>query len=72
VTFEPHPKEIRDISRPIHAMNPGGVETEGLHSIGIIGSDFEKQMVALTPLGRLGQPDDIVPVAWRPRLLASH
>jgi len=39
------------------------VETEGVHRIGIIGSDFEKQMVADTPLGRLGQPDDIAGVA---------
>ena len=29
----------------------------------VIGSDFEKQMVADTPLGRLGQPDDIAKVA---------
>lgn len=52
------PKKIR-----VNAINPGGVETEGLHSAGIFGSDFEKQMVARTPLGRLGQPDDIAPVA---------
>ena len=52
------PKKIR-----VNAINPGGVETEGTHSIGIIGSDFEKQMVARTPLGRLGQPNDIAPVA---------
>ena len=29
----------------------------------MIGSDLEKQMVADTPLGRLGQPDDIAKVA---------
>ncbi len=29
----------------------------------MIGSDFEKQIVADTPLGRLGQPDDIASVA---------
>jgi 3-oxoacyl-[acyl-carrier protein] reductase len=39
------------------------VETEGTHSGGIIGSDFEKQAVAQTPLGRSGQPQDIAPVA---------
>ena len=43
-------------------MNPGGVETEGTHRVGIMGSDFEKAMVAQTPLGRLGQPNDIAPV----------
>src|SRR5216683_5547848 len=52
------PKKIR-----VNAINPGGVETEGLHSMGIIGSEFEKQLVARTPLGRLGQPDDIASVA---------
>jgi len=52
------PKNIR-----VNAINPGGVETEGLHVMGVIGSDFEKQMVARTPLGRLGQPDDIASVA---------
>jgi 3-oxoacyl-[acyl-carrier protein] reductase len=31
--------------------------------VGIIGSDFEQQMVARTPLGRLGQPEDIAPIA---------
>ena len=35
----------------VNSINPGGVETEGTHTAGIIGSDFEKQMVARTPLG---------------------
>jgi 3-oxoacyl-[acyl-carrier protein] reductase len=52
------PKKIR-----VNSINPGGVETEGTHSGGIIGSDFQKQMIAQTPLGRFGQPDDIAPVA---------
>ena len=52
------PKKIR-----VNSINPGGVETEGFISTGIAGTDFEKQMVADTPLGRLGQPDDIGPVA---------
>jgi 3-oxoacyl-[acyl-carrier protein] reductase len=47
----------------VNTIAPGGVETEGTHSAGVIGSDFEKQMVAGTPLGRLGQPDDIAQVA---------
>jgi 3-oxoacyl-[acyl-carrier protein] reductase len=29
----------------------------------MIGSDIEKQIVAETPLGRIGQPDDIARVA---------
>jgi 3-oxoacyl-[acyl-carrier protein] reductase len=52
------PRKIR-----VNSINPGGVETEGTHSAGIIGSDFEKQMVAMTPLGRMGQPSDIAPIA---------
>jgi len=47
----------------VNTLAPGGVETEGTHAAGIIGSDFEKQMIAQTPLGRLGQPDDIAAAA---------
>jgi 3-oxoacyl-[acyl-carrier protein] reductase len=39
------------------------VETEGTHAAGIIGSDFQKQSEAQTPLGRIGQPHDIAEVA---------
>lgn len=52
------PRKIR-----VNTIAPGGVETEGTHSAGIIGSDMEAQMIAGTPLGRLGQPDDIADVA---------
>ena len=47
----------------VNTLAPGAVETEGTHRIGMIGGDFEKQIVASTPLGRLGQPDDIARVA---------
>ena len=50
------PRKVR-----VNSINPGGVETEGLHAMGIPGSDFEKQMIAQTPLGRVGQPHDIAP-----------
>jgi 3-oxoacyl-[acyl-carrier protein] reductase len=52
------PKKIR-----VNSINPGVVETEGTHTIGLIGSDFEKAALAQTPLGRIGQPSDIAPVA---------
>ncbi len=52
------PRKIR-----VNAIKPGLVDTEGTHAMGVIGNDFEKQMVAQTPLGRTGQPDDIAPVA---------
>ena len=47
----------------VNALNPGIIETEGTHSAGFIGSDFEKATVAQTPLGRIGQPNDIANVA---------
>ena len=52
------PKKIR-----VNSINPGMVETEGVHTSGIIGSDFQKQLEAQTPLGRIAQPDDIAPIA---------
>lgn len=50
------PRKIR-----VNSISPGVVETEGTHSAGIIGSDFERQAVQQTPLGRFGQPADIAP-----------
>jgi 3-oxoacyl-[acyl-carrier protein] reductase len=47
----------------VNSINPGVVETEGIHAAGFIGSDREKGAVAQTPLGRIGQVDDIASVA---------
>ena len=52
------PRQIR-----VNALNPGMVETEGTHTAGFIGSDFHKEAVAHTPLGRIGQPQDIASIA---------
>jgi 3-oxoacyl-[acyl-carrier protein] reductase len=52
------PRKIR-----VNSINPGGVDTEGFQIAGLAGSDFEKQLVAETPLGRVGLPGDIGPVA---------
>ena len=52
------PRKIR-----VNSINPGVVETEGAHALGVIGSDFEKGLQAQTPLGRSAQPSDIAPVA---------
>jgi 3-oxoacyl-[acyl-carrier protein] reductase len=52
------PRKIR-----VNSLNPGMVETEGVHEAGFIGSDFHKQTEAETPLGRIGQPKDIAGVA---------
>ncbi|HEX4319666.1 MAG TPA: glucose 1-dehydrogenase [Acidobacteriaceae bacterium] len=43
----------------VNSINPGMIETEGLHSAGIAGSDFQRQVESRTPLGRIGQPRDI-------------
>jgi 3-oxoacyl-[acyl-carrier protein] reductase len=52
------PKNIR-----VNALNPGLTQTEGTHAGGIVGSDFEKDAVSKTPLGRAGQPQDIAKAA---------
>jgi len=51
------PKNIR-----VNAVAPGMIETEGFATAGIKGSEMEAQTIASTPLGRLGQPDDIARV----------
>jgi 3-oxoacyl-[acyl-carrier protein] reductase len=52
------PRKIR-----VNALNPGMIETEGTHTAGFIGSDFEAEAVSHTPLGRIGQPNDIASIA---------
>jgi 3-oxoacyl-[acyl-carrier protein] reductase len=52
------PKKIR-----VNSLNPGMVETEGLHAAGIAESDFRKMIESQTPLGRIGRPDDIARAA---------
>ena len=52
------PRKIR-----VNSLNPGMIETEGVHAAGFFGSDFQKWAEAQSPLGRIGQPDDISPTA---------
>lgn len=52
------PRKIR-----VNSLNPGMVETEGFNAAGFKGSEFQLKIAAETPLGRIGQPDDIAPVA---------
>jgi 3-oxoacyl-[acyl-carrier protein] reductase len=47
----------------VKSINLGGVENEGTHALGIIGSDFEKEITAQMPLGRIDQPGDIAPTS---------
>jgi 3-oxoacyl-[acyl-carrier protein] reductase len=50
------PRKIR-----VNAVNPGMVETEGLHAAGITESEFRRETEKTTPLGRIGQPQDVAP-----------
>lgn len=52
------PRRIR-----VNAINPGMIETEGLHVAGVVGGDFQAQVESHTPLGRIGQPQDIASAA---------
>ncbi len=52
------PRKVR-----VNSINPGMVETEGFHAAGLSDGDFRKQVEAQTPLGRIGQPQDIGPAA---------
>jgi len=56
-------KELGGRKIRVNSINPGMIETEGTRTQGIIGSDFEKNVLAQTPLGRIGQPDDVAKVA---------
>ncbi|SFT83231.1 3-oxoacyl-[acyl-carrier protein] reductase [Kosakonia arachidis] len=46
----------------VNAVNPGLIETEGTHATGAIGSGFQTWNEAQTPLGRIGQVQDIAPI----------
>ena len=52
------PRRIR-----VNSLNPGMIETEGVHAAGFIGSDFQQEIELRTPLGRIGQPGDIATIA---------
>jgi len=52
------PRKIR-----VNTVAPGMIETEGTHTAGFIGTDFQKNVEARTPLGRIGQPDEVARVA---------
>jgi 3-oxoacyl-[acyl-carrier protein] reductase len=56
-------KELGPRGIRINSINPGMIETEGTHAAGILESDFRKEIESKTPLGRIGQPQDIAPAA---------
>ncbi|NLR91422.1 SDR family NAD(P)-dependent oxidoreductase [Flammeovirga agarivorans] len=55
-------KELGPRNIRVNAILPGLVETEGTHTIGTIGSESEANFVTMTPMGRVGQPNDIAQV----------
>lgn len=54
-------KELGSRKIRVNAVNPGMVETEGVHAAGFAESHFRKQIETQTPLGRIGQPQDVAP-----------
>jgi 3-oxoacyl-[acyl-carrier protein] reductase len=56
-------KELGGRNIRVNSINPGMVVTEGVQAAGFAESDFRKQLEAQTPLGRIGQPQDIAPAA---------
>jgi 3-oxoacyl-[acyl-carrier protein] reductase len=52
------PRRIR-----VNSISPGMIETEGTRTAGITESEFGRQVLAQTPLGRIGQPRDVAPAA---------
>jgi 3-oxoacyl-[acyl-carrier protein] reductase len=56
-------KELGARNVRVNSINPGLVETEGVHAAGVAESDLRTQYEAQAPLGRIGQPGDIAPAA---------
>ena len=54
-------KELGPRMIRVNSINPGVTETEGAHEL--IKAGLANDFVARTPLGRVGQPHDIAPVA---------
>ncbi|MGN8057716.1 SDR family NAD(P)-dependent oxidoreductase [Pedobacter sp. 22163] len=56
-------KELGSKNIRVNTISPGITETEGSHEQGFMGGEWEAQLVAQVPLGRIGQPEDIAKVA---------
>lgn len=56
-------KELGTRKIRVNSINPGMVETEGSHAGGFVDSDMRKQLEVQSPLGRIGQPQDIAAAA---------
>ena len=62
LAFELAPRRIR-----VNAILPGYTDTEGARAFGVAGTEYEKQLLQQTPLGRAGVPADIASVAGNDR-----
>lgn len=56
-------KELAPSGIRVNGVSPGFVRTEGVALAGMIGTEFEQQIVAATPLARAGRPEDIAAAA---------
>lgn len=56
-------KELGSRKIRVNSINPGAIQTEGVEAAGFVGSDLYKKIESDTPLGRIGVPDDVGPVA---------
>ena len=63
-------KELAPRNIRVNSVNPGAVQSEGTQAAGLygVGNDFEKSLIEMTPLGRIGMPSDIAKVV---KFLAS-
>ena len=55
-------KELSARNIRVNVVAPGPTVTEGIHDLGVLGTPGEEFMIKATPLGRLGQPEDIAAV----------
>jgi 3-oxoacyl-[acyl-carrier protein] reductase len=56
-------KELGSRKIRVNSINPGMIETEGVVSGGFSEGDFRKWIESQSPLGRIGQTDDVSPTA---------
>jgi 3-oxoacyl-[acyl-carrier protein] reductase len=56
-------KELGPRGIRVNSIDPGVIDTEGARAMGVFGTEFETNAIAQTPLGRIGLPGDIAPVA---------
>jgi 3-oxoacyl-[acyl-carrier protein] reductase len=56
-------KELGSRNIRVNAIRPSMVETEGTHAAGVVTGDMRKWVESQTPLGRIGQPQDIAGAA---------